>query len=167
MAGRSRGLYSQRMDIPRSPWPPDFPRVIVFGDQRTRNQHAAYAAAKAGDPEAAWRLVNDMLIGEAIAQINTYANRQRLVILPVSAIESAGFNAIPNVFGEILSARCACQFSDTEIVQSNRVHHTRANGWHRLVTPATFEGTIRAGTRYFLVDDLLASGAPWRIFGGS
>jgi len=30
--------------------------------------------------------------------------------------------------------------------------HTRAGGWHRLVTPATFSGTVRAGADYLLVD---------------
>jgi hypothetical protein len=44
------------------------------------------------------------------------------------------------------------------IVQSNRVGHTRARGWHRLVTPAAFDGPVGIGRRYVLVDDHVGFG---------
>lgn len=44
------------------------------------------------------------------------------------------------------------------IVQTNRVAHTRADGWHRLVTPATFEGSVSVGRPYLLVDDHVGFG---------
>ena len=44
------------------------------------------------------------------------------------------------------------------IVQSNRVGHTRANGWHRLVTPAEFEGPVGIGRNHVLVDDHVGFG---------
>ena len=42
--------------------------------------------------------------------------------------------------------------------QSNYVAHTKADGWHRLVTPAQFTGTIAAGRDYFLMDDHVGFG---------
>ncbi len=45
-----------------------------------------------------------------------------------------------------------------DIGQSNYVAHTRANGWHGLVTSATFTGTIIKRADYFLVDDHIGLG---------
>jgi len=38
------------------------------------------------------------------------------------------------------------------------VAHTKAGGWHRLVTPATFTGSVAAGADYLLVDDHVGFG---------
>jgi hypothetical protein len=42
--------------IPRNPWPPGFPDVVVHSEMRLRNAHPAYPAAKGGDAQAAKRL---------------------------------------------------------------------------------------------------------------
>jgi hypothetical protein len=39
------------------------------------------------------------------------------------------------------------------IVQSNKVSHTRAPAFQRIVTPATFAGDVTPNQNYFLVDD--------------
>ena len=45
-----------------------------------------------------------------------------------------------------------------DIQQSNYVGHTKANGWHRLATPATFAGSIEQGKDYLLIDDHVGFG---------
>lgn len=45
-----------------------------------------------------------------------------------------------------------------EIVQTNKVGHTRAPAFQRLVTPATFEGQVQPGANYVLVDDHVGLG---------
>ena len=40
----------------------------------------------------------------------------------------------------------------------NIVAHTRASGWHRIVTPPIFGGTVKAGQDYLLVDDHIGLG---------
>lgn len=44
------------------------------------------------------------------------------------------------------------------IVQGNKVGHTRADGWHRLVTPAVFSGEVDTTAAYILVDDHVGFG---------
>jgi hypothetical protein len=44
------------------------------------------------------------------------------------------------------------------IVQTNKVGHTRARAFQRLVTPATFEGPVHADANYVLVDDHVGLG---------
>jgi adenine/guanine phosphoribosyltransferase-like PRPP-binding protein len=45
-----------------------------------------------------------------------------------------------------------------EVVQSNKVGHTRAKSFNRLVTPASFEGRVVDGQTYVLVDDHVGLG---------
>lgn len=45
-----------------------------------------------------------------------------------------------------------------EIVQTNKVGHTRARSSQRLVTPATFGGSVESDMNYVLVDDHVGLG---------
>lgn len=45
-----------------------------------------------------------------------------------------------------------------EIVQTNKVGHTRARAFQRLVTPAEFGGRVESGRHYVLVDDHVGLG---------
>lgn len=45
-----------------------------------------------------------------------------------------------------------------EIVQINKVGHTRATAFQRLVTPAVFDGKVEQGAVFFLVDDHVGLG---------
>ena len=45
-----------------------------------------------------------------------------------------------------------------EIVQNNKVGHTRAPAFQRIVTPATFEGAVEPGAAYVLVNDHIGLG---------
>lgn len=44
------------------------------------------------------------------------------------------------------------------VVQTNRVGHTGASGWHRLARQALFEGDVGPGEVYLLVDDFVGQG---------
>lgn len=144
--------------IPRSKWPNNFPDVAIHGDLKTRDRHPRLLAAKAGNAGAALALVRDLLDKTAIQNIAALLQGRMPFILPVAAIETAGFNAIPDAMAQELSERLLLPLSSGEIVQSNKVAHTRSNGWHRLVTPATFTGAVEAGADYLLVDDHVGFG---------
>jgi len=45
-----------------------------------------------------------------------------------------------------------------EILQNNKVGHTRAPAFNRFVTPACFEGLVRENANYVLVDDHVGLG---------
>jgi len=49
-------------------------------------------------------------------------------------------------------------FLSLPVIQANKVGHTSADGWHRLVTPAVFQGDVAEGADYLLVDDHVGFG---------
>jgi hypothetical protein len=142
----------------RVPWPPEFPDVVIHTDERTRVAHPAYAAAKSGDADAAVQLVIDLINAVALEGLRQYAAMDALLILPVTAEEAAGFNAIPDALADHLALAIGRSAALGEIVQTNKVGHTRAKAFQRLVTPPTFEGYVQTGANYLLVDDHVGLG---------
>jgi hypothetical protein len=145
--------------IPRAPWPKDFPDVVIHGGVQRRNRHPNLAIAKAGNAGAALALARDLLSDAAIGELKNLLKHGRTpVLMPVTAIEAAGFNAIPDAMAQEIGERLKLPPLSGAIMQSNKVAHTRAGGWHRLVTPATFTGATGAGVDYVLVDDHIGFG---------
>ena len=145
---------------PRTPWAEDFPAVAIHTTVHRRDAHPGYAAAKAGDAEAAWVLAGDLLSATAVSELRSALNHlgSDPILLPITALETTGFNAIPDAMARILARRLGWSLSSGDIVQSNRVGHTRAKAFNRLVTPATFVGPVESGGRYVLVDDHVGLG---------
>ncbi len=145
---------------PRTPWAPEFPDVIIHTTVRERDRHPSYAAAKSGDAAAGWFLARDLLSAPSLAELQVIVSAQATdpILLPVTALETGGFNAIPDAMAEVISGRLGWRVSTGEIVQSNKVGHTRAKAFNRLVTPATFAGAVESGGLYVLVDDHVGLG---------
>lgn len=144
--------------IPRRPWPDGFPEVVIHTELKARNTHRAYTAAKSGDAEAAKLLAEELLSWEAAERLERLLDGRRPLLVPVTADEVSGFNAIPDAMAQALGALLGLAVLDGEIVQANKVGHTKADGWHRLVTPAEFAGTVSPGADYVLVDDHVGFG---------
>ncbi|MBY0354568.1 MAG: hypothetical protein K2Q12_02435 [Rickettsiales bacterium] len=105
----------------RYPWEDGFPDVVVHTDLQTRNAHPDYAAAKAGDDEAAVRLVEDLTSKSAVQQLRERMAGSDVLFASVAAIEVEGYNAIPKVFAEHLSRLLDAKVDDGEIRQINKV----------------------------------------------
>lgn len=142
----------------RLPWPPDFPDVVIHTDVRTRDSHPCYTAAKTGDAVSALTLAYELLSPEGIAHLRHSAGGRRALLLPVVADELMGFNAIPDAMAQILGNKLDLAAIAGEIVQTNKVGHTRAPAFQRLVTPAIFEGQVQVDASYVLVDDHVGLG---------
>ena len=142
----------------RLPWPPGFPDVVIHTNVRTRDLHPGYAAAKAGDAEAALMLASDLLSPNGIVSLQEIIGNRPTLFLPVVADELTGFNAIPDAMAQVLGNELGTPVIAGEIVQTNKVGHTRAPAFQRLVTPATFEGHVQPGANYVLVDDHVGLG---------
>ena len=142
----------------RTPWPPDFPDVIVHGDVRVRNGHASYQAAKSGSAEAAVALVSDMLTLDGLEAMRKLLGGRNPLVVPVTAIEVSGYNAIPDAMAQLIAVRLCLTALSGVITQSNKVAHTKSDGWHRLVTPPGFGGGVVRGADYFVVDDHVGFG---------
>lgn len=126
---------------------------------RTRDAHPGYAAAKSGDPDAAFELAFDLLNDVAIDYLGKTISRERALLLPVVADETLGFNAIPDAMAQILSRELGlAAVENGTIVQTNKVGHTRAKTFQRLVTPAEFDGPVVPAASYILVDDHVGLG---------
>jgi hypothetical protein len=144
--------------IPRSPWTPEFPEVIIHSVLKARDTHPSYAGAKSGDAEAAKAIVEDLLSPEETEHLRKLVAGQCPYLLAVTADEVSGFNAIPDAMAQALAERLSLAVVAGTIIQANKVGHTRADGWHRLVTPAVFEGEVVEGAGYLLVDDHVGFG---------
>jgi hypothetical protein len=145
---------------PRTPWRPGFPNAINHTTVRERDQFPGYAEAKAGNADAALALADGLLSVESIDELNSLVTSvgQSPILLPVTALETTGFNAIPDAMARVMARRLGWLLSSGTIVQSNTVGHTRAKAFNRLVTPAIFTGKVEPGARYVLIDDHVGLG---------
>ena len=67
----------------RYPWG-TFPPVWIHAGETEVKQHPAYNAAKAGDPDASYRLVTETLTLDIVEQLAVaFATRSALEVLPV------------------------------------------------------------------------------------
>jgi hypothetical protein len=144
----------------RTAWPSDFPPVAIHTIVRIRDRHVGYAAAKSGAADAAWLLARDLMSERAMGELRHLVGPRdrRPILLPVTALETTGFNAIPDAMAGVLSHHLGWSLSPGNIVQNNTVGHTRAKSFNRLVTPASFEGPVEVGGLYVLVDDHVGLG---------
>ena len=128
-----------------------------FRDHLALKGHPDYQAAKAGDLEAALRLVQALVQPESLEFAKTRFGRE-VIYLPVHAEEATGRNAIPVALAAHYAAHVGAAV-DAGVVQSNRAFHTGANAMERLVSRASFTGEVQAGKRYVLVDDVTTMGS--------
>lgn len=146
-------------DLPtRAAWPINFPDVVIHTTVAIRDAHPGYPSAKAGDPDAALTLASDLLDDIGINALRGLLAERPALLLPVVADETTGFNAIPDAMAQVLGRQLNLPVIAGEIVQTNKVGHTRAPAFQRLVTPAMFDGEVQAGSDYVLVDDHVGLG---------
>ncbi len=123
-------------------------------DQRIK-EHSAYKQAKAGDAEAAFRLVTELSI-EFIKALEGKFPPGVIYVAPF-AQEATGDNAIPLLLS-ILCAQVLNGSNETDIVQQQRVYHTGADPMERLRLRPSFEGWVTPDASYVLVDDVVSMG---------
>lgn len=140
----------------RSPWG-DFPKVIRNGDLGALKNEPEYQAAKSGDMPAAIDLVDRLITDETVKSIKEYIGESKPRILPVLAVESAGNNKIPLAMAEVLADRLGLDV-ELNIVQRDNVGRTDTGADHRLAFNPTFDGNVKKGEQYLIVDDTLAMG---------
>jgi hypothetical protein len=140
---------------PRFPWD-HFPDVLIHAEERAVKFHPDYRAAKSGDAVAAGRLVADTLNQPIIAQLSRYGSESPILV-SAHAYEAEGVNAIPEALADELGNRLDWPV-ESNIVQINVVGHTGADGFTRLARQAAFDGEVKPGAAYVLVDDFVGQG---------
>lgn len=143
----------------------DFPDTIVNAPLAKATGHPDYAAAKAGDIEAAQRLVNDALDDAKVSELAKLIGDENPLMVPVYAIESTGENMIPVACAVALSKRLGLEMNDN-IVQATKVSRSGSDGFHRLANSPTFEGELPRGRAAVIVDDTLTQGGTFASLKG-
>ena len=151
-----------------SSWDKDFPPVMQFIDHENAYakpwnllmNHPCYDAAKnKEDRAAAFTLAHDLLstpINQAQLNkiVKIYSNA---IIAPVHAMEANGKNRIPEMLADYIGLITRIEVNDN-IIQSNKVHRTGSDEWHRFAFRPTFDGPVLPNHNYILVDDVFAYG---------
>ncbi|MBC3832267.1 phosphoribosyltransferase [Undibacterium amnicola] len=135
----------------------NFPDVILHAEELAVKKHPTYSAAKSGDADAAFALVQDTISTDAVSKLRDLIADRKIILVSAHAFERDGVNAIPEAFADELGRQLE-QSTDDSIVQVNVVAHTGANGFARLARQALFDGVVVAGADYILVDDFIGQG---------
>ena len=140
----------------RTPWGV-FPPVWIHANETAIKQHPAYGAAKAGDPDAAYKLVTETRSLDIVEQLTVAFAGMNPILVSAHAVEQAGVNAIPEALADIIGKQTGWR-ADASIVQTNIVSHTGADEFSRLARQAEFGGDVAPGQNYVLVDDFIGQG---------
>lgn len=139
----------------RPEWPADFPRVVLQtrGDLITGSPD--YAPARAGDLEAARRLVAGAIKDDKIAELAArLGDTSDVIVLPV---RSASGNALPAAYAELLARRLGATLGEG-VAKAAGESRRGTGGVERFGNRARFEGAVEAEKRYLLVDDYVTQG---------
>jgi len=149
-------------------WDADFPTVMHFVDLENAcakpwkllEDHPCYDDAKNNEDRiAALSLVHSFLnTPENLDQLSKLKQKYPdAIIVPVRAVEANGKNKIPWMLAEYIGKRTGLEINDN-IVQTNRVHRTGKDEWHRFAFRPSFSGEVKAGRKHILVDDVFSNG---------
>ncbi len=129
--------------------------LFLFRDDAPLKAHAAYNAAKSGDPAAAVQLVMDL--AEPLAHQVKAAIPSNAIFVAPHAKEAPGDNAIPQVLARALARARAPKPTGTSCNKSACSTLVRPP-MERLNTRARFDGAVRTDARYALVGDVTTMG---------
>jgi hypothetical protein len=147
------GDLEQRTSV--KPWPDDSPKATIHTTIGKLREHPDHTAAKAGDAEAAIRLIEDLIKPDRIAELGK--QYPDAMVVSIHAIEESGKNQIPRRYANAISQIAGLPL-DTEIFQTNVSGHTKKDTFERLLSRADFDGNVRKGQKYIIADDAISSG---------
>ena len=125
----------------------------------TMKDHPDYAAAKSGEPHAAYRLAAEILQGESQQRKIKELGRKYpdAILVGIHAENSAGRNKIPAAIIHRISEMTGIEY-DRSIVQMNKVGRTGSDAAYRLASRPKFAGAVQAGRKYIITDDVITVG---------
>ncbi|HYA40484.1 MAG TPA: hypothetical protein VEF34_04240, partial [Syntrophobacteraceae bacterium] len=152
-AEAGRTALHQRTSV--LPWPEDFPNATIHTTLSKLTGHPDHAAAKAGDTEAALRLVRDLAKPERMFELGR--QYPDATVVPIHAVEESGRNKIPRMYAQAISDLTGLPV-DEGIGQNNISGHTKKGTLDRLLSRANFTGKVQPGRKYVILDDAISSG---------
>jgi hypothetical protein len=149
----------------RAAWGQHFPNTLILAGESAVKQHPDYGAAKTGNAVAAVRLVQELARDEAIDALGQQLGGRRPVVASIHAQERDGINEIPEALAVRIAERIGLK-TESNLVQTNIVNHTGADGFGRLARQALFSGDVIPGAEYLIVDDFIGQGGTIANFRG-
>lgn len=135
-------------------FPTDFPYILTHKRVDNIKNHPSFIYAKNGDLDHAYTLVKDLINKDKIEQLKKYSDA---IIVPVHAMENEQVNKIPIVYAKVIGKLAGLEV-DTNIYQTNKIGRTNMSALERLLTRAKFEGEVKQGRNYIIVDDVATQG---------
>jgi len=137
------------------PLPTDAMHFHLYTSDVEIKAHPSYAAGKAGDPDAALQLIEDLAFDFLYSLQGRFP--EGTIFVSPFAREASGDNALPLILS-LMAAEILDGESETDIVQLQRVFHTGADPMERLRLRPSFEGAVQQNANYVLVDDVSSMG---------
>ena len=152
-------MLRQKDNMPKGmAWGNYFPAVINHTSSAIARKHPDFHAAKHGDYDAALRLVDDLVKDDKVYYIaKLYPNAH---IAYNHKMQGGSINMIPAAY----AAKFSAMGMDVEhnIIAVTDVSHTNASDISRISKRVRFEGDVKKGMDYILLDDFITSGAELR-----
>jgi len=139
-------------------WGDAFPAVVNHTSSGMARRHPDFHAAKHGDYEAALRLVDAFVKDSKIADIAQRYPHAHIVYN--HKMQGGDINMIPAAYAAKFSA--IGMTVDHNIIAVTDVSHTNATDLSRISKRMRFEGEVRQGMDYIILDDFITSGAELR-----
>ena len=137
----------------------EYPLATSLSTISKMKMHTDYKAAKSGDTDAAYRLVDDLLSRpEHQRTIKELAAKYPdAILVGIHSVEEDGRNKIPVALAGVINEMTGIEYT-SDIYQINKVGHTNSSALYRLGSRAKFDGPVQVGRRYILVDDVITTG---------
>ena len=139
-------------------WGDAFPAVVNHTSSGMARRHPDFHAAKHGDYDAALRLVDAFVKDSKITDITQRYPHAHVVYN--HKMQGGDINMIPAAYAAKFSA--IGMTVDHDIIAVTDVSHTNATDLSRISKRMRFEGEVRQGTDYIILDDFITSGAELR-----
>ncbi|CAG36720.1 LPD5 domain-containing protein [Desulfotalea psychrophila] len=137
-----------------TPWPQTLEKATVHTNPSTLRSHPDFKAAKAGDFDAAVRLVESLMKPAKIKELA--AKYPDAIVVPVHELEEEGVNFIPVAMADQFGkAGLSAQLSIHQISKTKR---RRLKGSSRILARKLFKGPVVKGGKYIILDDMLTQG---------
>jgi len=132
------------------------PDAIIANPLGAASKEQDHALAKAGDVYAAARLAKKLITDELISALKEKTPFNAIMVA-VNSIEESGKNALPIAAAKLIADRLKIEV-DNQIVQSTQPKRTNLNGLDRIFSSPEFEGEVKSGRSYVLLDDTITQG---------
>lgn len=152
-------MLRQKGNMPEGmAWGNFFPAVINHTSSAVARKHPDFHAAKHGDYDAALRLVDDLVKDDKVEYIAKHYPNAHIVYN--HKMQGGSINMIPAAY----AAKFSAIGMDVEhnIIAVTDVSHTNASDISRISKRVRFEGEVKKGIDYILLDDFITSGAELR-----